>query len=406
MPWARGSYPSNIKPLDPSKLMTSPRRFSFSLAPSLLASALLAQSAFAQAPAAAPAPEPAPAIAAEVPPADPSATAAPSAPEVAAAPEVTPEPAPEPAPVDATMTAPVEAAAETPVEEVKPPPPPPYSLPFGLRPVVAGNVVRSDTAFGFYENPANGESGSAVVSMLLGSYKVTDELAPMLRLGIVSNSPPDAPAGAPVPAPDSAVSFLNPVIGATYALKLGKEFKLAPFLGIALPLGSGGGNTPDAAQVAARGAGIPTRSAMDNAMFAVNDLVIFPGVGFAYVNHGFTAQVEATLLQLTQVVGDESAQPDSSRTNFTTGVHVGYFFVPQFSFGAELRHQRWLSTPAAVKANSKARDTSTFAFGPRVHIKLAEKMFLRPGLSFAMPLDDPMAANKYKVVQLDIPFIF
>lgn len=52
------------------------------------------------------------------------------------------------------------------------PKPPPYSLPWQLRPAVAGNVVRSDTALALYEDPTTGQSGSTVASMLLASYKV------------------------------------------------------------------------------------------------------------------------------------------------------------------------------------------------------------------------------------------
>jgi hypothetical protein len=140
-------------------------------------------------------------------------------------------------------------------------------------------------------------------------------------------------------------------------------------------------------------------------MFAVNDFTVFPGVGFAYISHGFTAQAEATLFQLTRVRGDK-VQKDSSRTNFTTGVHVGYFLIPELSIGAELRHQRWLSTPVAVKANEVLRDTTTFAIGPRVHLKLADKMWLRPGIALALPLDNPLKDAKTKVIQLDIPFVF
>jgi hypothetical protein len=140
-------------------------------------------------------------------------------------------------------------------------------------------------------------------------------------------------------------------------------------------------------------------------MFAVNDFTVFPGIGFAYISNGFTAQVEATLLQLWRVRG-EDVQVDKSKTNFTGGIHVGYFFAPIFSFGAELRHQHWLSTPGAVKMNNKARETTTVAFGPRFHFKLSDKMWLRPAIALALPLDDPMSAAKYKVVQLDIPFAF
>ncbi|HEY0711359.1 MAG TPA: hypothetical protein VGF45_01700, partial [Polyangia bacterium] len=55
------------------------------------------------------------------------------------------------------------------------PPPPPYSLPFQLRPVTVGNVLRSDTTMAFYEN-AKGEAGESVASMLLASYKLTPDL--------------------------------------------------------------------------------------------------------------------------------------------------------------------------------------------------------------------------------------
>src|ERR1041384_439996 len=72
------------------------------------------------------------------------------------------------------------------------PKPPPYSLPWQLRPAVVANVIRSDTTFAFYKDAAGKESGSTVASMLLASYKVTEELAPMVRVGVVQNSPPHA----------------------------------------------------------------------------------------------------------------------------------------------------------------------------------------------------------------------
>jgi hypothetical protein len=115
--------------------------------------------------------------------------------------------------------APSAAEAPPPEPAAAKPKPPPYSLPWQLRPAVVGNVVRSDTAFAFYKDAAGKESGSTVASMLLASYKVTESFAPMVRLGVVSNSPPDsfvAPATKPV---DSAFNFINPVIGGTYAMK-------------------------------------------------------------------------------------------------------------------------------------------------------------------------------------------
>lgn len=271
---------------------------------------------------------------------------------------------------------------------------------------MAASVLRSDTAFAFYENPVSGETGSTVASTLLFSYKVTDQLAPLVRLGVLSNSPPEAPASV-MPQPESGFALLNPVFGATYALKPSAELRLAFFLGFTLPIGGGGGDTPDPGRKAARLAGIPARSAMDNAMFAVNDFTLFPGLGLAYLAHGLTVQGEVTLLQLTRVRG-ELDQPDDSRTNFTTGLHVGYFLTKFLSAGVELRHQRWLSTPIQIERDvtDTLRDTTTVAFGPRLHFEVGDKMWLRPALALALPLDDPMQLSEHKILQVDVPFAF
>lgn len=140
-------------------------------------------------------------------------------------------------------------------------------------------------------------------------------------------------------------------------------------------------------------------------MFAVNYFAVFPGVGFAYVANGLTVQAETTLFQLARVRGDK-IEKDSSKTNLTMGLHVGYFIVPVLSVGAEIRHQRWLSTPASVTATPATRDTTTFAVGPRVHIKLSGSVWFRPGIAYARGLDEPMTKGKYNIVQLDLPFSF
>jgi hypothetical protein len=304
-----------------------------------------------------------------------------------------------------------------------PPAPPPYSLPWQLRPVAVGNVVRSDTAIAFYKPKAAAAGGTTIASMLLGTYKLTDSFAPMIRLGVVSNSPPE-PA-APAPKPDGGFAFINPVVGGTYLLKLTPEIKLALFLGLTIPVGGGGGDKPEPETLAATRSGIPARSAMDNAMFAVNDFTVFPGVGVSWVKSGFTVQGELTVLQLFRVKGDKGGNatatppvpppnPDSSKTNLTMGLHAGYFFIPQLSAGVELRHQRWLSTPKAVKADEALpdsaqmglRDTTTMALGLRAHFKLSDTMWIRPGLAYARGIDDPMSANEYNIVQVDVPVAF
>jgi hypothetical protein len=297
-------------------------------------------------------------------------------------------------------------AGPVPIAPAPPSPKPPYSIPFQLRPAAAATVLRTDTSFAFYDDPVSEADGSTVASTLLAAYKLTDSIAPLVRVGMVSNNPANT---------DGATGFLNPVLGVTYATPLSAELRLALFFGTALPLGSGGGDTPDPAKAASNAAGIRARSALDNAMFAVNDLVLFPGASVAYVAHGFTVQLETTLLQLTRVRGENAVNaagnpinPDSSRTNLTAGVHVGYFFLPELSSAIELRHQRWLSTPAAIKADTTdtLRDTTTVAVGPRVHFKVGEKSWIRPALAFAFGIDDPLKRWESRSVQLDIPVIF
>lgn len=285
-------------------------------------------------------------------------------------------------------------------QDASPTPPPPYSLPWQLRPVIPASVVRSDTTIAFYSPPGQ-DSGRTIASMLLASYKVTPELAPLVRLGITNDSPP---------AGDGKTALQNPVLGALYGIRPSDASRLGLFLGVALPFGSGGGNvdpadTDQLALVATQGRGILARSAMDNAMFSPNHLTVFPGVGFAWVAGGLTAQVEATVLFLNRVKGDEVAG-DGLLINSTYGFHLGYFVLPVLSFGAELRYQRLLKKRDDIPSGDARLDNLTVAGGPRVHLELGDSIWFRPGIAYARGLDDPMSESEYNIVQLDLPVAF
>jgi hypothetical protein len=322
--------------------------------------------------------------------------------EEPAAPPPAPLPA-APAPADATPAETAVANATVTPALAPAPPPPPYSLPWQLRPVGAANVVRSDTAYALYDNGA-GANGSTIATMLTGSYKVTPSLAPLVRLGFVKN---DAPAMGV-----DGTSFVNPIVGATYARRVA-ALRWAAFLGGTAPIGQGGGNTPVAGAATADTSGVRARSAMDNAMFAVNYFTAILGGDIAYVDHKLTIQAEATLFQLFRVRGDTAASStDSTRTNSTVGLHAGYFIIPMLSLGGEIRYQRWLSTPTQLTMGNKvdiadfAKDTLTVAIGPRMHIPLGRSLFLRPGISYARGLDRPLTDASYNVVQIDVPLYF
>jgi hypothetical protein len=300
------------------------------------------------------------------------------------------------------------AAALAPV----PPPAPPYSLPWQLRPTAIGNVVRSDSSIAFYKGPdparpADGQvSGSTVASTLSATYKITPTFAPLVRLGVVQNSDPSSNAG-------TGTAFMNPVVGLVGAWKLPADLRLSALVAAAVPVGTGGAQAPGrdgGAMAISRGVG--ARSAMDNSMFAVNYFTPLLGADLAWVAHKLTVQAELTLFELLRVRnelcsdGQTRCAPEAHRTNATAGLHLGYFVWPVFSLGGELRYQRYLSTPAAVKANPAARDNATVAVGPRLHFQLGKDVWLRPGLSYSTALDEPLSSSKYNIVQVDLPVAF
>jgi hypothetical protein len=284
-----------------------------------------------------------------------------------------------------------------------------YSLPWQLRPVTTGNVVRVDSVAAVF-NDANGNLDEAVTTVLAASYQITRDWAPMLRLGFVGNDAPGA-------ALDGS-SFVNPVVGATYARQMG-GYRLAFFGATTIPIGTGGGNGPNLGAVKTNAASMTARPA-DQAMFAVNYVTAIVGADFAYVKHGFTAQGEATLQQSVRVrAGDSAGATDLFRTNSALGLHLGYFIGTHFSLGADLFYQRWLSHPTALNATTGPRvplsdanmDTLTVAAGPRLHFRVGKQGGIHPGLSFLRGFDGrgfdaPLLTAQTTAVQLDVPVTF
>jgi len=288
----------------------------------------------------------------------------------------------------------------------------PYSLPWQLRPAAAGTAVRADAAFAGYDNAKGASGGFTVAPTLVGSYKIPGTgdgwtgLAPLLKLAAVNDSPPTGSGG---------FAIVNPLVGATYAMSLPAGVRASFFLGATIPIGMGGGDTPSAGVTDARSAGQYARSQMDDSLFAVDDFALIPGVDVAWVASGFTVQAEATLFQLWRVRGSginpatkSAPDPDATKTNFTSGVHVGYFVIPLLSFGVDLRYQRWLAAPLAIqKAASSFIDNWTMAIGPRLHVPLGAGIKIHPGLAYAQGIDNPMNSPfNYRIVQLDVPVTF
>jgi len=290
-----------------------------------------------------------------------------------------------------------------------PAPKPKYSLPWGLRPGIAPNVIRSDSSIALSD-----PQGNAFASTLTGGYKLIPNLGLYARAALTYSSPaqPAATMMMPMPAKaESATVFSNPLIFALFTPKIGNGLWLPMSLGATVPIGSGGGDDQDVPKYKAQAAGLWARSAMDNALFAVNYFTMAGGAGVTWVHDRLTVQGEFTVLQLLRVRGDKTLptgaklEPDSSRTNSTVGFHVGYAVIDMLTLSAELRYQRWLSEPTMVKLDPHKRDQMTAGVGARVNLPVG-KVTVRPGIAYFHPLDDPMADWKYRVITLDVPVLF
>ncbi len=279
-------------------------------------------------------------------------------------------------------------------------PPAPYSLPWQLRSAGVGSSARLDTTLAVHDDGSDAWN-ETVVTMLSFSYKVAPWAAPVVRLGYVVNATHAADGSA-----ELGSAFANPVLGMMFAPKLSDPWRVSFFLGNTLPVGEGGGDAPAAEKATAMQMGSLTRSGLDGTMFSPNYIAFVPGADLAYVAYGFTIQGELTLIQYFRTRGEENPKSaDAARTAGVVAMHIGYFFVPSFSVGADLRYQLWVRNPS-VPDDAVGRDNFTFAGGARAHIPLGPKAWFRPGLSYGRGMDNPMRDSHYNIVQLDLPFSF
>lgn len=268
-------------------------------------------------------------------------------------------------------------------------PKPKYSLPWGLRPAIAPNALRSDSSY------AVSDPTKTFVSTLLGGAKFAPNLGAYGKIALTHNNPVTGPTA-------NAVS--NPFFFLLYTPEVAKGMRLPVMFGFTLPVGSGGGDNPDVPDKAAQAAAIPTRSAMENALYAVNFFTLTQGVGYAWIKDRLTLQVEATLLESIRARGGQ-VEKDAFRLNSTYGAHAGYAVLDMLTLSVEVRYQCWLTNAAPVKVADSNRDTLTLGGGVRMNIPVG-KITLRPGFAYFAPLDDPMRKSNTQLFTFDLPILF
>jgi len=340
--------------------------------------------------------------------------------------------------------APAPAPSEQPPVTVPAPvsSPAPYSLPFGLRPIIPVSVLRLDTVFAFYQQnlaaagqPERFENGFTGAFLPTIGYRFHPSWMGIFRFGVVGNRPPRITgdeAGADncedqttvdpttmqpkTTLTKCGVSATNMLLGGFYSHRFADSFRFSLFAATTIPVGSGVSAVSEpGASAAVAPAGLLSRSAMDNVMFAVNDWSLLEGLDLAYIGHKLTVQAEVTFFELFRA-RNEAANVDVYKVNFTAGLHVGYFLASFLSFGAEVRYQRWLSDPKSVVADEANADKGlpvqglrqnlSLAIGPRFHFKLPGGRWLRPALAYEPGLAGLLATRKYHTLQVDIPILF
>ena len=269
-------------------------------------------------------------------------------------------------------------------------PPKPYAAPIALRSVLPGTSIKLDSTLATFDTAAG--PSTTLVGLLSASYRFAPEWSAFVKAGFVSLA--RSPLGT-----GSAVSDL--ALGALWGKGFG-DLRLAATVSIGLPTAGGGGDAPDPMTRAAISSAALARAALDNAMFAPNDLGLAGGADLAYLWNGFTFQGELTLVESLRVKS-ETSEPDAAKTTGIVGGFVGYSFLPQLCGGVGLRYQRFLSTPAAVAADASgaARDALSATIGARAHFRVGN-VGLHPGVSFAIGLDDPLISAHYRLYQFDL----
>jgi hypothetical protein len=268
-----------------------------------------------------------------------------------------------------------------------------YSAPWQLRSLTPADMVGVESSAAAFTD-SNGNIDIAQSTVVGSRYHLTPEWVPFLRLGFVANNAPGAAL--------DGTSFGNPTAGATYTRTIAK-YRLAASLSTTLPIGTGGGDTPDPRAARVNTAAITARPA-DSAMFDVDYMTETLGIDVAYLSRGLTAQAEANVAQGIRTRGDGAR----FRTSADIALHAGYFLGSHVSLGTDLRYQRWLTRDAMTQS---ATDTLTLAVGLRTHVGLGEHASLHPGISYTRGLNArgtalPVITDQTNAVQIDAHVLF
>jgi hypothetical protein len=219
-------------------------------------------------------------------------------------------------------------------------------------------------------------NGQAFVFMAQVAYDFTTSLRAFLRYGLVDNFAPGR---------SHAASVSNLALGASYGVEPFHFVRVAAEGGVILPIGTGGGTDP------AQGVAVANlrARALHPTMFDPNFMTTFIG-GYATTQHTKVVGRLEVFFDPSFKVND--APDDKGKTRLRMAAHGGYRVLPWLEPFLELRYFRFLSSNAAIEADSSLADN--FYGGLGIGALLGP---LRAQVAYLRALDPPLTRIGFNV---------
>ncbi len=220
------------------------------------------------------------------------------------------------------------------------------------------------------------------------AYAVSDAISLSLRYGAVHHSGGGEPA---------STGLGNLVAGATVTKPIGKYLQLSGGLATTLPTNAIGNGTMDDARFAAE------LSALDwfGTMFLPNYLDIAPGAGASVTAAGVTARLQIDVHEVIRVRMERVNPYDAAATAFVPDFSLSYRLA-SLSLSAHVMEIRLLTTPSSVEADPSLRTEHFVSGGASLDVKIGAAKTVTGTLTYARPIDGPLAPQHYQAVALDL----
>jgi len=233
------------------------------------------------------------------------------------------------------------------------------------------------------------DSERTLVQSLGISYAVTDAVSLSLRYGAVHHAGGGQPA---------STGLGNVVVAGSMTKPIGEYLQLSGGLATTLPTNAIGTGTMEEARFAAE------ISALDwfGTMFLPNYLDVAPGAGVSLTWARVTARLQVDVHEVIRVRTERVDAFDAAATAVVPDLSLSYRVVSPLSLSAHVMEIRLVTTPSSVQADPSLRTEHFVSGGVSLDIKVGSAKTLTGTLTYARPIDGPLAPQRYQAIALDL----